>query len=468
MKYNNSTADTDNEKVNLFAEYFEKEVYAYCPNSLPFHAQVTRQANKIKENKITRPITTQWQPITENEVKQHIKNLRNSSTGPDNVFNRCLKNYTDSLIKHLTKLFNQVLVVGYIPKEWKKAYIILLLKPKKDKQQPSSYRPISLLSCLGKLLEKIIKQRLVAELERRNILPMHQVGFRQGKSTIYNILRLERFADKHLYDPDINKRKHAAVILFDIKAAFDSVWHDGLIYKLNDLRLPRYLVNYLISFLGNRTAAIELENVLSRPFQLMSGTPQGSPLSPILYIIYTADSMNGIQSHTEHGLFADDTAHYGQQIESWCKSWKLRLKSIKTEFVHFSLYPRKKYKNSLVVKVDNVDVTPVEYTRYLGVIFDKQLKWRKHLEHIERRTAPRIGLLRYLTRSAKEPNPRIMLNIFKSIVRTIIIYGHPVILNADQNIWKRLQVIQNKGIQRATVNNDNITINHLNSIIQNI
>lgn len=112
MKYNNSTADTDNEKVNLFAEYFEKEVYAYCPNSLPFHAQVTRQANKIKENKITRPITTQWQPITENEVKQHIKNLRNSSTGPDNVFNRCLKNYTDSLIKHLTKLFHQVLEGG--------------------------------------------------------------------------------------------------------------------------------------------------------------------------------------------------------------------------------------------------------------------------------------------------------------------------------------------------------------------
>ena len=190
-----------------------------------------------------------------------------------------------------------------------------------------------------KLLEKIIKQRLMLELERRNILPKHQAGFRPRKSTVYNIVRLERFVEKHLRSSA--RRRHSAVILFDIKAAFDSVWHDGLIYKLNDLRLPRYIVNYMISFLQHRTASIELENILSRPFQLMSGTPQGSPLSPLLYIIYTADSMNGIPSHTEHGLFADDTALWTsctstaflsnrlqnsiEAFESWCNSWKLKL-----------------------------------------------------------------------------------------------------------------------------------------------
>ncbi|CAF4459991.1 unnamed protein product, partial [Rotaria magnacalcarata] len=103
-------------------------------------------------------------------------------------------------------------------------------------------------------------------------------------------------------------RRHSTVILFDIKAAFDSVWHEGLIYKLNDLRLPKYIINYLTSFLKNRTASIEIENVLSRQFNLKSGTPQRSPLSPLLYIIYTADSMNDIPTHTEYGLFADDTA----------------------------------------------------------------------------------------------------------------------------------------------------------------
>ncbi|CAF3890019.1 unnamed protein product, partial [Rotaria sp. Silwood1] len=95
-------------------------------------------------------------------------------------------------------------------------------------------------------------------------------------------IKLTKYTKHHVYGT--GRRCHAAVILFDIKAAFDSVWHDGLIYKLNELRLPQYVMNYL------------------------SGTPQGSPLSPLLYIIYTADSMNAIPDHTEHGLFADDTA----------------------------------------------------------------------------------------------------------------------------------------------------------------
>ncbi|CAF3143172.1 unnamed protein product [Rotaria socialis] len=224
-------------------------------------------------------MTTKWKQIAIEEFKYHIKQLRNSSTGPVNIHNRCLKNSSELLIQHLTKLFNQILKQGYIPTKWKTANVILRMKPKKDKQHPSSYRPISLLSCLGKLLETIIKQRIMLEVERRNILPEHQADFRPGKSTIYNILRLERYAQNQLRCA----RRHSAVIPFDIKAAFDSVWQDGLIHKLNDLRLHKQ-------------------------FNLKSGTPQGFPLSPLLYIMYTADSMNEIPTHTEHGLFANDTA----------------------------------------------------------------------------------------------------------------------------------------------------------------
>ncbi|CAF3018287.1 unnamed protein product [Rotaria sp. Silwood2] len=463
MKYNNTTATSDKERADLFADYFENEVYSLTADSLPFHDQVTRQTDNIKNGNMTSSKATKWKQITPKEVKFHIKQLRNSSTGPDNIHNRCLKNASELLIKLLTNLFNLILKYGYIPSKWKTAHIILLLKPKKDKQHPSSYRPISLLSCLGKLLEKIIKQRLVLEIERRNILPQHQAGFRQGKSTVYNIVRLERYAEGQLRRP--RRRRHSAVILFDIKAAFDSVWHDGLIYKLNDYRLPRYIINYLLSFLQNRTATIEIENVLSRPIILKSGTPQGSPLSPLLYIIYTADSMNGIPTHIEHGLFADDTALWTsgntmtiltsrlQQsidaFESWCKSWKLKLQPTKTELIHFSLHPRKKYKHPVEVTVENTIIQPLNHTRYLGVIIDKGLKWRSHLDHIEAKIAPRIGLLRYLSRIAYEPNNKTMINIFKSIVRTIIIYGYPVLLTTDQKIWNRLQIMQNKALRAA-------------------
>lgn len=460
MKFNNITATTNVEKANLFADYFEKEVYFEAEDAEPYHNYITHKTNIIRQNMYNQIRQTTWNVITSAEVKVHIKQLRNSSTGQDNVHNRCLKNYTELLVKHLTDLFNQILIQGHIPKMWKQANIIVLLKPNKDKQSPSSYRPISLLSCLGKLLEKIIKSRLMLEVERRQLLPQHQAGFRSKKSTINNIVRLERYAKDNLI-----RSRHSAVIFFDIKAAFDSVWYDGLIYKINDFNLPPYLTNYLISFLNDRTANIEFESTLSRPFKLKSGTPQGSPLSPILYILYTADSMNGIPDHTEHGLFADDTALWTSSnttssissrlqqsvvaFEKWCRCWKLKLQPSKTEMLHFNVHPRRKYKYEVSVKVEDTRIIPKDASRYLGVIIDKELKWNKHLQHIEKCVAPRISLLRYLSSAAQEPNERTMINIFKSIVRTVIIYGYPVLLTANKRIWKRLQIIQNKAIRAA-------------------
>ncbi|CAF4488970.1 unnamed protein product [Rotaria socialis] len=188
------------------------------------------------------------------------------------------------------------------------------------------------------------------ELERRNILPEHQAGFRPGKSTIYNTLRLERYAQSQ--PRCARPRRHSAIILFDIRAAFDS-----------------YIINYLISFLKNRTAAIEIGVFLSRQFNLKCDAPQGSPLSPLLYIIYTVDSMNKIPTHREHGLFGDNTALWTlaktmtslsfrlpqsvDAFEIWCKPWKLKLQPTKTEMVHFTIHPRKKYKHPVAVKVDN-------------------------------------------------------------------------------------------------------------------
>ena len=160
-------------------------------------------------------------PITEKETKSILKQLPNSAPGPDAIDNRSLKNYTKLLLNHLAKIFNVIVDMGHISEEWKKANTILLLKPKEEKKIPSSYWPISLLSCLGKVLEKIIEQKLIKELDERRILQIHQAGLRSKRSTQYNRIRLERFA----YDT-VNKKQHAAAIFFDIKAAFDSMWHN--------------------------------------------------------------------------------------------------------------------------------------------------------------------------------------------------------------------------------------------------
>ena len=283
LKHHQMSANCDIDKGNLFATYFETDVYSNIPDTSAFHIHVSETVKKIKKSHNNPSITHQClQCITSKELKSVLKHLPNSVPDPNNVHNRWLKNFTNSLIDHLLKLMNASLMFGHVPCSWKTAFIILLLKPNKDRTQVSSYRPISLLSCVGKVLEKIIKQGLTLELNRRHILPRHQAGFLEGKSTLYNILRLNKCARQAL-----DKRHHTAAIFFDIKSAFDSVWHDGLIYKLNDLHLPEYLIRWLTSFLQQRTAHIELENHLSRSFELKRGTPLSSPISPLLYILFT-------------------------------------------------------------------------------------------------------------------------------------------------------------------------------------
>ena len=257
----------------------------------------------------------------------------------------------------------------------------------------------------------------------------------------------------------MNKKQHAAAIFFDIKAAFDSMWHNGLIYKLYDLRLPLYLLRYILSFLDQRAALVEIENTLSKSFTLKSGTPQGSPVSPLLYILYTSDSINSIEEHIQYGLFADDTTLWtgsntikslklrlqasANEFYRWCNTWKLQIQPVKTELMYFSPHPRKKYKNKMSILAEETEIKPVKSARYLGMIFDYQLKWRSHIHHIEDKTATRICLLRFLSKLNPQANEQIMINLYKSLVRSVITYGCTILLKADNSIWKRVQILQN-------------------------
>ena len=108
--------------------------------------------------------------------------------------------------------------------------------------------------------------------------------------------------------------------------------------------------------------------------------------------------------------------------------------------IHFSLHPQKKYKNPVVVKVEDTIIKRLDASRYSGLTIDKQLKWRNYLQHIEAKMAARTGLLRYLSKSVYEPNEKTMIKIFKLIVRTVIMYGFPVLLTAKDKVRVRVRV----------------------------
>lgn len=455
LKLKNKIARFDNEKVELFREYFE-EIYTVQRHDSKEQTETENAVEILIEE--SRPNTNHKFPrITKKELKSVLDNLGNTAVGHDGVHNKCLKKYTKLFISHLLALYNSSFNVSYIPPAWKMAHIILIHKEGKDPKDPSSYRPISLLSCIGKVIERIVKCRLTAHVEQNKLLPEYQAGFRSKRSTTDNLLQL-----KHNIELSLNRNRHVALITFDIKGAFDAVWHQGLLWKLNEMKVPKYLWCWIHDFLTQREAKIEYKASTSSGFILQRGTPQGSPLSPLLYIIFTADSLISIPTHTHANLFADDTSIWSDsntitnlrsrlqdsvnRFVGWCKRWKLQVQPTKTKLVHFSNHPRRKLKTPLTITIDGQIVPLANEAKYLGVTFDRTLKFQTHLREIKKNTSFRIGLLRYLARNTGEEATKTLQKIQKSLVQSITTYATTIFLN-NKNYWKIAQVIQNQSMK---------------------
>ena len=142
---------------------------------------------------------------------------------------------------------NACLLNSYIPTSWKTAHIISVRKPGKPAREVKSYRPISLLSSLSKVLERLLLARFQGHIDDTNIILSHQFGFRPGRSCVQQLYRV-----KGIIRRSINSRKSVGMLCLDLQSAFDTVWHSGLITKLQDFGFPDYLTKITSSFLSER------------------------------------------------------------------------------------------------------------------------------------------------------------------------------------------------------------------------
>jgi len=203
----------------------------------------------------------------------------------------------------LLSIFNQSWSTGTVPTSWKQAHIKPIPKKQADKRNPASYRPISLLSCIGKLLERIINKRLLYHLESKDVLTPTQTGYRQHRSVEDQLALLTQGIEDAFQE-----KKKVLAVFFDLSKAFDKVWKEGLQLKLLQAGVRGKMYKWLSDFLFNRTARVMVDGTISRLVKLREGVPQGGVISPTLFLVYINDLTTTVPKHVSNTLHADDFA----------------------------------------------------------------------------------------------------------------------------------------------------------------
>lgn len=392
------------------------------------------------------------------ELHISLKSRRDTTPGLDNIPYMLIKKLHNKAQTVLVNIFNRLWECNIVPQSWKTQCVIPILKPNKPINIASSYRPISLSSCLGKLFENMLKLRLDYYAESNSLIPSTQFGFRKGKSCS------ESFVS---FISDIKKVKlshsNLVCVFLDVKGAFDNVNIEQLIQVLHDIGIPAKTLKWLYHFLSNRTVYVKHNNKLHGPKSINKGTMQGATLSPLLYNLYTSEIFKYVNTSNINILqFADDLVLYSidrnievacnninsalnQLSEYYSNKLKLEISSEKSSVLIFS--KDMDADTNIMIVYNNKQIPIVKHHKFLGVIIDDKLKFDEHIKYICKNALKGINIIRHLAGTFWGSDPKIVSMLYKSIVRSHFDYSSIAYMNASPTLLRKLDVIQNMGLR---------------------
>lgn len=435
-KENRTWARNPKEKVDAFADYLEN---IFQPNPGETHVDDEPVAFDSVNIQLT----------TTKEVQKLIKNINTKKApGFDLINGEILKKLPRKAIVKLTTLINASFRLRYVPILWKTAEVIMIPKVGQDNHELTSYRPISLLSIISKVFEKLLLRRMNHIIEQKNIIPTHQFGFRDKHSTIDQIHRIVTEIEKALEGDKI-----CSAVFLDIAKAFDKVWHDGLLMKLKKI-FPMQLVEILKSYLHQRTFRVKMENEYSELKQINAGVPQGSVLGPILYLLYTSDIPE--RENIQLATFADDTAvmtigatieestinlqNAINGIEGWSKKWRIKFNEQKSVHINFT---NKKINNLPIILNNNV-VPNKKTAKYLGLNLDVKLKWKEHVKKKTEQMKIKYKNMYWLIGRYSQLSIQNKVLIYQQILKPVWTYGLQLWGCTKKSNYRNLETLQNR------------------------
>ena len=421
---------------------------------------INRELKKRLSNEDAQPPT----PFSMRELKRAISKMKTKgAAGPDDIPPSFLKALGDKSLQVLLDIFNSSFHLADCPQVWKNALIIPLLKSGKPAGELKSFRPISLTSCVVKLFERMLADRITHLAETNGWLSSYQAGFRRGRSCEDQILRMVQAIEDGFQKP---KMERSVLVLLDFSAAFDTVWRQKLLLTMLNTGVPHAYVKWLFHFLNNRQARVKFNGAISNSRKLHQGLPQGSVLSPLLFIFYINSLAAQLPSSNTNCLFADDVSilatHRKLQsaldeiqtavdiVAEWCKSWKLNLNASKSEVSFFSTYGKDaSWRPDLSIDGASVKFNPNPVL--LGVTLDRSLSFAPHTTNVAERVSGKTNVLAALSHSDWGCSRDQLKAVYLSSIRSIMDYG-----GAGWQPWLKpsnvaiLERSQNKALGRVT------------------
>lgn len=386
-------------------------------------------------------------PTNPQELRETLEFIKNkNSAGEDGLTLKVLLDLPEAALTVLSNSINQSFENGLFPNSLKSAKVIPIFKGG-DHNCPSNFRPISLLSCLSKVIENLVKKRMLSFLLKYNILINQQFGFQSGKNTSDATLS---FFSSLLHD--LNKGDACAAIFCDLSKAFDCVNHRILLRKLSVYGFRGVALQWFNSYLSNRLQFVSLNGNVSQKMTISSGVPQGSVLGPILFLLYINDIIQ-LNISGKFTLFADDTTILWRsknssdllpvissdisKVKQWCESNHLCLNLSKTHLMGF---------NSEVDKVDfaSDSIHSASHTKFLGLTIDDKLKFQNHIT----RLCSKIASGCYCVRIAfKELGKCTARSTYFAVVESHLRYGLPFWGSCNQDHFHSVFVLQKRAIR---------------------
>jgi len=399
------------------------------------------------------------EPITISELYQALLTCRNTAPGLDEIQYKMVRRLHPSAVQNLVYLYNKIWTSHQLPRQWRVAVTLAFHKPGKPTSMPSSYRPITLSSCLAKLMEKIVNSRLMKYLEANNLLTPHQFGFRRNCGTTDALVRLQNHVIR-------SKRegKHTLCVFFDMHKAYDTTWRRGILKALHRRGIRGNMSLYCQEFLGERFFRVRSGGAMSTIKTQVEGVPQGSVLSCTLFLLALNDITSNFPPGVHASLYVDDLMLYSSsryvaalhrrmqnainRCEAWAENNGFVFSAPKTVALHVA--PGRSREILPALNLGGVPINLQDEVKFLGMIVDRKFSWLPHIKALKTKATKAMNLLKCLSGMSWGADRQSLLMLYRSVVRSKLDYGCIVYQAATKTNISLLDPVHNAALRLCT------------------